>query len=997
MIVRLLPLVLVWLGLVGAAAPKPLPLVPPLPDLTALVPWVSAPLDKPPVVPPDLAPPPPAAELPPPPPPVVVVPAAEKPVAFLSPPRALPCVGAWLRIASESFECGRARFAKGEYEDAYKALDQAVRGAGDPDLAREARYWLGETLVRLGRIEQADWLFRQVAQDAPRHEPGLWGLHSSGWTALRLGDASRAREAFAQLLGGVTPTSLGAWARHGLGLASYALGRWEEAERTWSELKARGVPGALARDVEFWHGETLGRLGEHARAVSALRGFSQGGPHPLLEAGLLRLGWWSLAAGQSSDAATAFRAYLGAPLPGGRAPAAAGERDWGDAGLALSLLASGDWDGARNALRPLQARRAPLVLPVLLRLTAAAIESRRPTDARALVQELLAGTLEPGVRAWVLLMSGEAYRADGNRDEARTQYDLARSPEPASEIATLAQLRLAQTNFELREFRQAAADLSRVLTGTPSPEMRAVALLLLGEAAYRAEDWAAAEAAYRQALVEFPDHSQARATRLALAWTALRRDRTEEAQRLFLEFADAFGSEPGAADALVLASELLLANGDVERARQVLDRTIAAYPGHPRTDFARLNQAILLVRSGRGAEAEASLRDWLKRAPFPPLLGRARLALGAALLAAARYREAAAEFAAAEREGFTAFARLGLGVAGLGQARWDDAQNALARARATGTAAVAGAAEYGLAVVAFHRGGVGEFTRVARAALDAAPAGPLAPGLLYVLTGIAVQEKDLFVAFETAKRLVAEFPSHVTAPDALERVGAGAAAVPLWPIVYETYTLLRQRYPTSPWVEASRLTLATARLETGRADEARRDLEQLVTVPLALPESLHAWTLLARAREATGDRRGALDAYERIARDHPGAEPRPETVLAHGKLLVEERRWADARQTLERLVRSERTEVVVEAARAVGETWEAEGQHVTAAEYYMTAAYLLPGSPSGRQALLAAARSFAALKQRGAAEIVYRKLLTEPNLPADLADAARRGLEALPR
>src|SRR5207253_4341552 len=220
-----------WLALAGAT---PLPLMPPPPDLGALVPFVAAPLDKPPVLAETPLPPAPV-QLPPLPLAAITAPAADKPVAFFQPPRALPCIGAWTGVASESLECGRARFQRGEYEEAAKALENATKPrTTDRDVLREARYWLGETYYRLGRIEQADWLFRQVVQDGPRQDWGVWALHSSGWSALRIGDAARARDAFATVLAAAMPAPLEPWARHGLGLANYALARYEDAEQTWS-------------------------------------------------------------------------------------------------------------------------------------------------------------------------------------------------------------------------------------------------------------------------------------------------------------------------------------------------------------------------------------------------------------------------------------------------------------------------------------------------------------------------------------------------------------------------------------------------------------------------------------------------------------------------------------------------------------------------------------------------------------------------------------------
>src|SRR5207244_11618895 len=94
----------------------------------------------------------------------------------------------------------------------------------------------------------------------------------------------------------------------------------------------------------------------------------------------------------------------------------------------------------------------------------------------------------------------------GNLDEPRTQYDLARRADPTTATGWFAGLRVAQINFELREFAQAARDLAGLVATAPSAEARATALLLQAEAAYHAGTYAAASAAFRRALVEFSGH-----------------------------------------------------------------------------------------------------------------------------------------------------------------------------------------------------------------------------------------------------------------------------------------------------------------------------------------------------------------------------------------------------------------------------------------------------------------------------------------------------------
>src|SRR2546425_237047 len=697
-----------------ARAATLLPLVPPPPDLTALIPFAEAPLDKPPSGVGDLALPEGPTDLPSFPPATVVAPWGDKPTAAVAHPGKLACVGAFFGVASMALECGRERYTKAEYEDAAKALEQAVRGGSEKDLA----------------------------------------------------------------------------------LASYALGRHEEAVAAWETLRSRGAPVVLARAVGFWLGESLGRVGQYDRAATELERFVTGGPHPLLDAGRLRLGWWSLAARRAKQSADAFRAYL-TPSSPSAAPRTGTERDWAEAGLALALLNS-DFDAAREAARSLESRRSPLREPLFLRFARTLVERKKGAEAQVFIQELLVANLTPAVRAWVLLLSGEASRAQGDLDDARTQYDLGRRADPATATGWLAGLRHAQVNFEMREFAQAARDLSGLVATAPSAEARALVLVLQAEAGYHAGQYAAAGAAFRRALVEFPSHPQAGAARLGVAWTALRQDRDDEARREFLEFVRLRPQDPQAPDALLLASELALkVPAEWNQAKVLLDRIIRDSPNRPRTEFAKFNRALLLLRAG-DAKAQPELGDWIRRAPFPPLLGRAQAAMGAALLAAGFPSDAEKAFAQAQRQGLGAPATLGLAAAQFAQGKLDVAKGLFEDARDKGTPTIAHAPEYGLAAIAFQGRAHKEVKQPALAALGAAPKGRGAPRLLYVLAGIAVEEKDWTGALEFSKRLADEFPADEAADDVFESVGAGAVPVGAWPVVYEAYSELRRRYPQSP-------------------------------------------------------------------------------------------------------------------------------------------------------------------------------------------------------
>src|SRR2546428_239748 len=127
-------------------------------------------------------------------------------------------------------------------------------------------------------------------------------------------------------------------------------------------------------------------------------------------------------------------------------------------------------------------------------------------------------------------------------------------------------------------------------------------------------------------------------------------------------------------------------------------------PPRPPPESARLNRAVLLLRTGDLRGAQAELSEGIARAPFGPLLGRAHAALGAALLAAGVPADAAKAFAQAQREGLGALATLGLAASELARGKPDVAKGLFEDARDKGTPAIAHAAEYGLAATAFLGG-----------------------------------------------------------------------------------------------------------------------------------------------------------------------------------------------------------------------------------------------------------------------------------------------------
>ena len=189
-------LALIWMmqAAYAAAAPPPFKMGPP--DMVTVVPLVSPALDKPALVASPMSYPPSPQPMPPLPGARVESDLALQPVAPASPPRFLACnpLGSVMGVVSELVECGRAKFQRGEFEEAREALETAVKRGSDAAVLREARYWLGETLIRLRRPEPAAQLMLQVMKPDARSDVGPYAALKYGWLSLLANEPTRALE-----------------------------------------------------------------------------------------------------------------------------------------------------------------------------------------------------------------------------------------------------------------------------------------------------------------------------------------------------------------------------------------------------------------------------------------------------------------------------------------------------------------------------------------------------------------------------------------------------------------------------------------------------------------------------------------------------------------------------------------------------------------------------------------------------------------------------------
>jgi TolA-binding protein len=439
---------------------------------------------------------------------------------------------------------------------------------------------------------------------------------------------------------------------------------------------------------------------------------------------------------------------------------------------------------------------------------------------------------------------------------------------------------------------------------------------------------------------------------MALGWAEFRRGQRDAARNAWIDVAQRFPNDPRAALALVLAAEAAGHAGDTATAAALLGDVIVRYPAGPAAGIARLSRSMLALRGDREDDAVRDLREVLASARPSVLDERRRVA-----------RALAVPGAEADLE-----------------PHWTSTNGSAGEPRRarSGDAGAGGTADDAPAASINTIGGVRRFADVLLHDASNPDAAPMLHGLVLIAA-----DEDQAIAAALASRLAEAFPSYPGTPAVLKRLATSAASSGRWSVARDAYEKLIARYPYHAPDDAAAVDIAEALVRTGATAQARAALLRVVDSGRAGDQTPRSLLLLAEINESLGDRRGALAAYEELRRNHPGTERTVESLLAHARLLAEFGQRHESRSLLEAAIQRAERPLSGELSYRLAESLSDEGQHATAVEWYMAAAYLASGTRWERLALLGAGRSLTALGQTDEALVVYRKLLSPPGPDAN--------------
>jgi TolA-binding protein len=545
-----------------------------------------------------------------------------------------------------AYALATAELRRGRPAEALAACDAALGRFPESALSPLLQYRSAEAAAAQDRPADARARFLEVAERFPKDDWADDALVQAAEQALEAGDAPGAR-ALARSLAERFP---GSPLRPGATLtdarAAMAAGAPADAVALLEGLlkDPAAVPAELAQGARLALGAAYRAAGQPEKAAETLKAMTAA-PGAAPDAQYL-VGAGHADAGRFAEAIPALEAYLAARPRGDVAPDA----------MALLAIAQGETGGA-DAARATLARLAaafpdtPVLARARLRLGESALGARQYDAAAPLLRDA-ATAADPAVQARARVGLGWALLEAGHAAEAADAFRAAIDAKPAPALAADALLGCARALDESGKPAEALQAYELLLANHKDSAAAPAAALARARGLARAGRPADAAEAFAAYLRDYPnppkDGEPTDGVLAERGWALLDADRRADAEIVFRRLLDEHPASPRTADARVALAESAQRAGKLDEAEAMLAPVVA-----PDAAFAPETVAAARLRLGL---IRADRRDWagtikemdalLALRPDGPLAVKARFWKAEAALQSGDAAAAEAAFAA---------------------------------------------------------------------------------------------------------------------------------------------------------------------------------------------------------------------------------------------------------------------------------------------------------------------------------------------------------------
>ena len=904
------------------------------------------------------------------------------------------------------FESGLAYLKKNSPVEALSFFMQSMKSADSPRLKAAARFWAAESLVRLGRDEEARQM-RAALTEAGAEAAGPY-RYAARYALAARGCRDGELDACLKWVEGESWKAGDFAYEEARFLKAWAHTRKGEQGKALDILtKLASIGGASFLQAQVSMGHLYFASGEYEKARNIYLNIESARAPQKKDFGLMGealngLGWSRLLLGKTAEAGSAFSHFLK------RHPNHPQVFSAGMGRLAVRI----EKDGGK-VLRELNdfIKKNPAsehIGPLRLQMAWALFNKRKfklaqrlaasVSDKHALGRIYRLGRIIEGLSLYHL-------------DKIRAAYGVLRTGAESPPIggsgylaergvARSAAMATAFAAFRLKDYAGAQTVL-RHWAFQPSPisggGADSEAALWYGEAAFEAGDLKQARRAFERITKNAEEWYRAQA---GLAWIHYRKLEWKQAAVLFDRVFAAKPLGPLAAEALARAGEARFNLGDYAGALKAFELVEKEFAGGAVAGEALLEKGKLLFRRNRLTEAGEAFEQYLKKYPKSDSIPTVKFWSALVMFRKGRYRTARELLLTfVERypkSALAPMAYLRVGDAFYNEGRYLQANRAYRlmlnryRDHPRGREAA-----YGLSLTYLQQGEISKFLSgakefietyggdelsialafqsgeilLARGDLNGAlrsyrevgarfESSGLVPHALLRIANIHRRRKELDAALDAYETLISRYPKSILASDALFGVGESLAAVGRCPEARIKLAIFLERYPKHDYRQIALFESGRCAVREGDSGAAIINFKRVIEEHSGAPSGIQTTASLllskllskqGRLREAAEALKGALESGD------PKIEA--EAFFARADLLLQANDRRAAPEFLKLTYRyPEQTIWVVKALARAGGIYEKSGRRVTALRIFKKMSRVAPTGPFKKMAFEAVSR-----------------------------------------
>ena len=279
---------------------------------------------------------------------------------------------------------------------------------------------------------------------------------------------------------------------------------------------------------------------------------------------------------------------------------------------ALTVLA--EWEGTHPELKESSENRKMLI-SAAERSIAAALNAKDFAKVHAISRIMLNQFPSDPSLDRISYYRANALLQEGNIEAARSDFlRLRSSPDP--EISPLANFRLADISFSLKDYAGAIRYYREAEEKSTDAEVKAAARFQLGTLARKNQDYAGALEYFQKVLGASAQPSLKEKALFELAGTSFLAGDYQKAATLYREFRNRFPQSESAAVALLQEAFAFYNLKRYTEAKTAFQNLISAYPENNLTGQAQYGLGLVFIALGKESQAVALWERYLSEKPF---------------------------------------------------------------------------------------------------------------------------------------------------------------------------------------------------------------------------------------------------------------------------------------------------------------------------------------------------------------------------------------------